>query len=710
MNAIRWESPYEKESHPNKCLYCHIDEVERIFKRFVDFYGIKSSALSIVKEVMKYHDHGKLNPAWNFDSNITHSNYSAKYYFEEVKNREVSHETALILYLILHHHGALKRSIGFKEWQGLEDYMRSEDWIKWFGEHFKFIERVNLADLYGLFKISDCLSASGHSYFIPQEIPSFSFERFLPDEKRRKEQEALRMMGRLGFLRAPTGWGKTKASPLYFKKAKKAFLILPTITAINKLYEDFARIFDVGRYFYFYDVEALKESRVLAEYELFLNQHFLKPVIITTVDQMILSFLQVGSYHMKRCMFRESAIVLDEVHLLNPKMLYLLLHFLRKFWDVYNFNILFMSATFSRALMDVIRERFADVSAQTLDMYEKEEYRALRRVKFELNFNAYLEDFINDAIERMENGARVLIICNTVEYAVELMRKIEEYGVRRGKVMLIHARFTYDERRKREQEIYAKLKEPHILISTQVCEVSLDISYDYLYTELAPLPSLIQRFGRVNRGLYSSVKEKPNVFITDAKVKNERYYPYEKRDLEEAKKCLEEMADFDREIQILEKFEEIESKEELEKRLEDAEKDLRLETTFENLYRTGYFFSLDLDEDEARELLSYRESFSTLIIPFGDVIIGGEDAIKMRASIENILKAIERAKRRGDMQCLREMLTRIKGYAVSVPIYWLGGNVEFMRYRGIPIVEKISNYAYHVDYGFIKQEDIAVIL
>jgi len=33
-----------------------------------------------------------------------------------------------------------------------------------------------------------------------------------------------------------------------------------------------------------------------------------------------------------------------------------------------------------------------------------------------------------------------------------------------------------------------------------------------------------------------------------------------------------------------------------------------------------------------------------------------------------------------------------------------------MRYRGIPIVEKISNYAYHVDYGFIKQEDIAVIL
>ena len=37
------------------------------------------------------------------------------------------------------------------------------------------------------------------------------------------------------------------------------------------------------------------------------------------------------------------------------------------------------------------------------------------------------------------------------------------------------------------------------MVSTQVIEVSLDISFDIMITEAAPLDSLIQRFGRVNR-------------------------------------------------------------------------------------------------------------------------------------------------------------------------------------------------------------------
>src|SRR5690606_37790795 len=42
-------------------------------------------------------------------------------------------------------------------------------------------------------------------------------------------------------------------------------------------------------------------------------------------------------------------------------------------------------------------------------------------------------------------------------------------------------------------------KRPCLVIATQVVEVSLDISFDRMITMCAPLDSLIQRFGRVNR-------------------------------------------------------------------------------------------------------------------------------------------------------------------------------------------------------------------
>ena len=68
--------------------------------------------------------------------------------------------------------------------------------------------------------------------------------------------------------------------------------------------------------------------------------------------------------------------------------------------------------------------------------------------------------------------------------------------------MLIHSRFKRGERSRLETELkekYNKSKEACIVVSTQVVEVSLDISFDLMITEAAPIDSLIQRFGRINR-------------------------------------------------------------------------------------------------------------------------------------------------------------------------------------------------------------------
>jgi CRISPR-associated endonuclease/helicase Cas3 len=69
---------------------------------------------------------------------------------------------------------------------------------------------------------------------------------------------------------------------------------------------------------------------------------------------------------------------------------------------------------------------------------------------------------------------------------------------------LLHSRFKRGDRAKRERRLTEEFDKdttpgPCLVVSTQVVEVSLDISFDRMVTEAAPLDALIQRFGRVNR-------------------------------------------------------------------------------------------------------------------------------------------------------------------------------------------------------------------
>jgi CRISPR-associated endonuclease/helicase Cas3 len=68
--------------------------------------------------------------------------------------------------------------------------------------------------------------------------------------------------------------------------------------------------------------------------------------------------------------------------------------------------------------------------------------------------------------------------------------------------MLIHSRFKRGDRKQLETDLkdfYNESPNACIVVSTQVVEVSLDISFDLMITDAAPLDALIQRFGRINR-------------------------------------------------------------------------------------------------------------------------------------------------------------------------------------------------------------------
>ncbi|MDZ4681195.1 MAG: CRISPR-associated helicase Cas3' [Saprospiraceae bacterium] len=103
------------------------------------------------------------------------------------------------------------------------------------------------------------------------------------------------------------------------------------------------------------------------------------------------------------------------------------------------------------------------------------------------------------------DGERVLLIQNTVKEAQAIYSEMKA-TFPEVKIMLIHSRFRRKDRYRLEKELTNEYNDrnkeeysPCMVISTQVVEVSLDISFDRMITACAPLDSLIQRFGRVNR-------------------------------------------------------------------------------------------------------------------------------------------------------------------------------------------------------------------
>lgn len=104
-----------------------------------------------------------------------------------------------------------------------------------------------------------------------------------------------------------------------------------------------------------------------------------------------------------------------------------------------------------------------------------------------------------------ENG-KVLWISNTVDRC----RSAADEAIERGLSPLVyHSRFKYIDRVERHGEVIKAFQErgPALAMTTQVAEMSLDLSADLLVMDLAPVPSMIQRMGRLNR---RSTPEKPS--------------------------------------------------------------------------------------------------------------------------------------------------------------------------------------------------------
>lgn len=165
------------------------------------------------------------------------------------------------------------------------------------------------------------------------------------------------------------------------------------------------------------------------------------------------------------------------------------------------------------------------------------------------------EGLASEVLKEHIPGGRTLVVLNTVKRAREFYRAL--VGGRRrapdddvcpvctrngARVVLLHSRFRPQDR---QRQLALAMAEPTaartIIISTQVIEAGVDLDAHVLFTELAPWPALVQRFGRCNRrGNVPGAK----VFVIDLpgrkKDADEFALPYTREELEMAREYLDQ--------------------------------------------------------------------------------------------------------------------------------------------------------------------------
>ena len=277
-----------------------------------------------------------------------------------------------------------------------------------------------------------------------------------------------------------------------------------------------------------------------------------KRFFCATVDQ-FLSFL-THSYS-SLCLLpvlADSVIVIDEVHSFSFGMFKNLISFLENF----DIPVLCMTATLpesrQRQLVE-LKERklqvFSSVADEELEKLEKHERYILQTDIKATNeplkqaHQRSKKTARQQAIEAYRNKSCILWVVNTVDRCRQIAADLEkELGF---DILTYHSRFKLKDRQKRHQETVAAFafqqsaRKPVIAVTTQVCEMSLDLDADVLISELAPISSLVQRLGRSNRS-----SERPKTFRSQVFVyEPEGDLPYNPNELEAARKFMGEVSE-----------------------------------------------------------------------------------------------------------------------------------------------------------------------
>lgn len=378
-----------------------------------------------------------------------------------------------------------------------------------------------------------------------------------PLQQRLSADAAIDEASRLMLVESDTGSGKTEAAMAWFLRLYEAgevdglYFALPTRVAARELYARVLRaverafpeqasrpgpvllavpgyvkvdgeaVLPVPHGLLWDDQKASQQRERLWAAER--PKRFLAaPIVVGTIDQVLLSVLQVKHALMRSVCLDRHLLAVDEVHASDTYMRELLAALLSRHAAGAGWSLM-LSAT----LGESSRTKYFGNPMCSLDEAAARPYPSItdgqgeqpvpaapRSKEVALEWVDTLDDegVADRLAEALTLGARILVVCNTVSRANSLLRALEaNQRIPRSALFTCagvacphHGRYAREDRELLDAAVSRRLGRdtpagPLLLVGTQTLEQSLDIDADWLVTDLAPIDVLLQRIGRLHR-------------------------------------------------------------------------------------------------------------------------------------------------------------------------------------------------------------------
>lgn len=698
-----------------KLGYIEDKEVYRLVKLACEYHDLGKANSEFQNRIMAARDGKKLK--FNLDKEVFHNILSV--YMINKEDFEEFEDYCRICHAVINHHNYCNDAFEYinEHKQQIEESLSDL-------EHYKLsikarkkiscmVNDLKAIKIKGYLHKCDYSASAGYVVEYPNNFLEESLTDFMEQLKKEKpdsdwnELQKFCMQNREENIIAvaETGMGKTEGG-LQWIGDNKGFFILPIRTAINAIYERVASTLlhekDIDARVSILHSESLEyyNKRISVEEQENLDvieydkrgKQLSMPLSISTLDQLFDFVFKYQGFELKLTTLSYSKIVIDEIQMYGPDLLAYLVRGLEMINEMGG-KIAIVTATLPPFVKKLLSENISFKYGEFI----KDKNKIRHNIKV-IDRKIDSEDVINKYKENIENnkGNKILVICNTIKKAQKIYMELKKSDLNSEEIHILHSRYIRPDRDKKEKEIieFGKTYRDDgeldirngIWISTSLVEASLDIDFDYLFTELQDINSLFQRLGRCNRKGVKNCEEVNCYVYTDVehiKIGNRGFIDKTIFDL--SKKALQEVdgkITEDEKIELINKY----------FRYEDVK-----DSDFIHEYKRIYDYikgiqPYDIDKKE----IDLRNILSEDIIP-----------IQVYKDNEKEIIEAERLLEEGstDRNERLELIGKIKRYIVSIPMYEakkaeVYSVIRLNKYEEIKVIE-----CGYDELGYYKKDD-----
>ena len=254
-----------------------------------------------------------------------------------------------------------------------------------------------------------------------------------------------------------------------------------------------------------YDMDNQEITDNQAEY---LIETWNSKIIVTTFYQLLHTLLSGSNRLLKKFnKLCNAVIILDEVQSIPRKYWELINNVLTQSAELLNMRIILVTATMPMIFSEEKEEiKELAVSKQTY-------FSALNRIALNVSVlinKTSIDDFCKIAIDEIKTNSKksFLIILNTINSSLEVYKALKAVGL---EPIYLSSNVIPKHRLDRIAEIKKAVKR-QVVVSTQVVEAGVDIDFDIVFRDIAPLDSIFQACGRCNRNSRNGVNGIVKIF------------------------------------------------------------------------------------------------------------------------------------------------------------------------------------------------------